>query len=300
MSQGLFVDRRQRSVRICMTTHIPIYLANDFIAEKQSNGQGYYLQMQADAELTGFLKYLAAESGKIIRPYFRSKISVEQKADNSPVTIADRKTEERLRDLIMKQFPGHGIIGEEFGETNPGAEYRWVLDPIDGTKSFISGALSFGTLIALVHNGQSIIGAFNQPILNELLIGDGSTTRLNDSIVKVRQCESLSDAVLLTTDHLHFERYQRREPFEELIRKVKMYRNWGDCYGYYLLSTGFADVMIDPIMNLWDTAALVPIVRGADGTITDYHGSDPMKGGSIVAAVPGIHAEVILILNSGK
>lgn len=251
-------------------------------------------------ELNPFLKILADESGKIIRSYFRSVIDIENKSDFSPVTIADKKAEEKIRELIIKEFPDHGIIGEEFGDYKMDSEYIWVIDPIDGTKSFISGALSFGTLIALLKNGKPIIGVINHPILNEFLIGDNENCFLNDKKVKVKKCSQLSEATLLTTDHLNVIKYQNKYGFEKLINQVKLYRNWGDCYGYYLLATGFADIMIDPIMSVWDSMALIPIIKGAGGTITDYQGNDAVKGNSIVAAVPELHSMVINILNGNK
>jgi len=248
-------------------------------------------------ELKKFSKYLADESGKIIRNYFRTNISVDSKTDESPVTIADKKAEEKMRELIMKEFPQHGIIGEEFGTHNEHAEYKWILDPIDGTKSFISGTITFGTLIALTKNNEPILGVINQPILNEFLIGDNNSCELNGVNTEVRNCASLSQATLLTTDHLNIEKYQNAKKFDALIRRVKLYRNWGDCYGYYLVATGYADIMIDPIMNIWDSSAVIPIIRGAKGTITDYHGSDAAKGDSIIAASPEIHKEIISMLN---
>ena len=248
-------------------------------------------------ELTPFLKLLADNSSEIIRIYFRSPISVENKKDLSPVTIADKRTEELMRELIMKEFPDHGIIGEEFGNVNENAEYVWVLDPIDGTKSFISGALSFGTLIALLKNGKPIIGVINHPVLNEFLVGDNNVTKLNDQIVKVKKNNNLSYALLLTTDHFNIGKYQDQKKFDKLAQAVRLYRNWGDCYGYYLLATGFADIMIDPVMSIWDSMALIPIINGAGGVITDYQGKDAVKGSSIVATVPELHTEVINILN---
>lgn len=248
-------------------------------------------------EYKNFSKKLAEVSAAIIRQYFRTRISVESKDDNSPVTIADKKAEEVMRELILKHYPAHGIFGEEFGVTNLGAEYTWVLDPIDGTKSFICGAYSFGTLIALLKNGVPIIGVYNHPILNDFLIGDNVETKINGNKTFVRNCTELSKAVLLTTDHLNIEKYQNVDKFNQLIKKVKLYRNWGDCYGYYLLATGFADIMIDPIMSPWDLLPLIPIIRGAGGIITDYKGNDPIKGNSIVAASAEIHSEIISLLN---
>ena len=243
------------------------------------------------------IEEMAEKSGNVIRSYFRKNITIDQKSDESPVTIADRTAEQIMREILRKNFPDHGVIGEEYGTENPDAEYVWIFDPIDGTKSFIHGAMEFGTLIAVKHGGEVILGAFNQPIMRELVIGDGLTTRCNGELVKMRPCASLSQASLLTTDHLNIEKYQDIKKFENLIHKVKLYRNWGDCFGYYLLATGFADIMIDPIMNIWDSAAIIPIIRGAGGIVTDYHGNDPVTGESIVAAAKEIHAEVIKVLN---
>ena len=253
--------------------------------------------MENRIEFQNFAKHLSDISGAVIKKYFRSEISVDQKEDNSPVTIADKKAEELMREAILKEYPDHGIIGEEFDDHEGKSEFKWVLDPIDGTKSFICGSVNFGTLIALLKNGEPIFGTFNQPILNEFLLGDNKTAFLNGSIVSVRNCDKLSDAVLLTTDHLNVEKYQNAKKFDSLIHKVKLYRGWGDCYGYYLLCTGFADIMIDPIMSFWDIAAIVPIVKGAGGMITDYHGNDPLKGTSIIAVSPQIHSQVIKELN---
>lgn len=254
--------------------------------------------MERDSnELAEFCLMLAVESGRIIKQYFRSELSIETKSDSSPVTIADKKAEELMREMIMKHFPEHGIIGEEFGVLNPDAEYQWVLDPIDGTKSFICGSVTFGTLISVMKNGEPVLGVINQPVLGEFLIGDNEISLLNGTPVKVRGCKNLKEAVLLTTDHLNIARYQNKEKFDSLISSVKLYRNWGDCYGYYLLASGFADIMIDPVMSKWDLMALIPIIRGAGGVITDYHGKEPVKGNSIIATAGMIHEEVIKILN---
>ena len=244
-----------------------------------------------------FAKHLAEISGEIIKNYFRKQIKVDSKSDDSPVTIADKKAEEIMREEIIKQFPEHGILGEEFGEHSSSSEYKWILDPIDGTKSFICGAVTFGTLIALLKNDKPILGVINQPILKEFLLGDNISAELNGQKVKARSCNDFSQAVLLTTDYLDIKKYQNGSKFDELTSKVKLYRNWGDCFGYYLIATGFADIMVDPIMNIWDTMALIPIVNGAGGVITDYQGNDPAKGNSIIAASPEIHKKVIQILN---
>ncbi len=248
-------------------------------------------------ELKKFCKLLADESGKIIKQYYRTDYRVEIKSDETPVTIADKRSEELMREMIMKEFPDHGILGEEFGEYNPSSEYKWILDPIDGTKSFISGVPLFGTLIALIHNNEPIIGVINHPVLGECLIGDNIATELNDIKVTVRKCDDLSSALLLASDHLIVDKYRPKTGFDNLLSRVKLYRTWGDCYGYSLLASGFADIMIDPIMSKWDLAALIPVVKGAGGIITDYYGNNPMEGNSIVASNTKLHGQVLTILN---
>lgn len=249
-------------------------------------------------EFKKFACLLADESGKIIRQYFRNSFSIDKKSDDSPVTIADKKSEEIMRELILKEFPEHGIVGEEGGEYKPEAEYKWVLDPIDGTLSFVCGSYLFGTLIALVKNGEPVLGAIHQPILNELLIGDNRETTFNGQVVKVRPCSELAHSVMLTTDPYLIQQYQNLEAFEKLRKRVKVYRGIGDCYGYLLLAIGSVDIMIDPIMNPWDIMALIPVVRGAGGTITDYHGGNPTTGTSIIATGGEVHNQVVALLNS--
>lgn len=253
--------------------------------------------MSEQDEFRKFAKHLADISANVIIPYFRTRIKIEKKRDQSPVTIADKKAEDIMRKEIEKEFPDHGIVGEEFGNYKEDAEYKWVLDPIDGTKSFISGIAIFGTLIALMKNGKPVLGVINQPIINEFLIGDGKNSDLNGVSVKARNCEDLSEALLLTSDHLMIEKYQSRDKFDSLTHKVRLYRTWGDCFGYYLLATGFADIIIDPIMSDWDKMALIPIIQGAGGIISDYQGNDPVTGNSIIATVKQLHSKVIEILN---
>jgi len=250
------------------------------------------------AALTAFIRELADESGALIRRYFRSPgLTVDVKPDQTPVTDADRGAEELLRKRIHARFPDHGIMAEELGSERVDAEWVWVLDPIDGTKSFVSGVPLFGTLIGLLHRGQPVLGAIHQPIQRELLIGDGTATTLNDRRVRVRPTARLADAVLLASDTTTAAQYQNAAGWNRLVAGARWLRTWGDCYGYLLVATGQADVMTDPIMNPWDLLPLVPIVRGAGGVITDWQGNDPVRGTSSVAASPLLHAEVIATLN---
>ncbi|MEY4940176.1 MAG: hypothetical protein RIQ93_1911 [Verrucomicrobiota bacterium] len=252
-----------------------------------------------DSRYRTLLTELAAESGAFIRPLFGQRnLAVEAKADQSPVTAADRGAEQLMRKMITQRFPDHGIIGEEFGSERADAEFVWVLDPIDGTKSFITGVPLWGTLIALLHDGQPILGCIHQPVLNQLMIGDGVTTTLNGARVQTRDCARLHDATLLTSDSLNLARHQNAAGCERLTSEVKLYRTWGDCYGYLLVASGQADICVDPIMNAWDIAALVPIIRGAGGVITDWRGGPAYPADSTVAASPKLHAQVIARLNA--
>ena len=250
------------------------------------------------AGLKPFVRELAAESGALIRRYFRSSgLRVDIKDDATPVTDADRGAEELLRKRILARFPDHGIIAEELGTERGDAEWVWVLDPIDGTKSFVSGVPLFGTLIALLHDGQPVLGAIHQPILDELCLGDGTTTTLNDRPVRVRTTTRLRDAVVLASDTTTAARHQSAAGWERLVASARWVRTWGDCYGYLLVATGQADVMTDPIMSPWDLLALIPVIRGAGGVITDWQGGDPVRATSIVAACPELHPQVIACLN---
>ncbi|MGH7995932.1 MAG: histidinol-phosphatase [Opitutaceae bacterium] len=245
-----------------------------------------------------FIRELAERSGEFIRPYFgAADLAVEIKADRTPVTAADRGAEKLMREMIERKYPEHGVIGEEFGSQNPGAEFVWVLDPIDGTKAFASACPLFGTMIALLHEGRPALGAIHQPILRQFLVGDGSTAALNDRAVRVRPCARVEEATLLTTSFFSPARHRNGPAFEALARRARIARTWGDCYGYLLVGAGWADAMMDPIMNPWDIPALIPIVRGAGGVITDWHGQDPVKSDSTVAAGPGLHAQIIAALN---
>ncbi len=247
-------------------------------------------------EFNDFAKLLAEKSGEIIKKYHRTKVTIESKKDESPVTVADKAAEEVMRELIMKEFPEHGIIGEEFGKHNVAAEYQWVLDPIDGTKSFITGTVNFGTLIALLKNNEPVFGVINQPVLNDFMIGDGTVTTLNNEVVTMRELKNVNEATMLTSCYKDIGKYHDGSKFDKLMQQVKIFRTWGDAYGYSLLAAGFADIMVDAVMSLWDLAAIIPVIRGAGGIITDYYGEDPMTGNSILAANPDLHKQALALI----
>ncbi len=246
-----------------------------------------------------FTAELAADSGNFIKPLFwQPSIKVQTKSDQSPVTVVDRGAEELLRGMINKRYPQHGIVGEELGTERGDAEFVWVLDPIDGTKAFITGVPLWGTLIALLHHGQPILGCINQPVIGQLVMGDGVTTTFNGRAARCRPTTRVEDSTLLTSDIFNPAKYQDGVAYETLARRAKLVRTWGDCYGYLLLATGWADICVDPIMNPWDIAALVPIIRGAGGVITNWQGGAAYPAESTIACgTPALHAEVLAGLN---
>ena len=239
-----------------------------------------------------FLADLTAASGPILRRHFWSPdLAVEQKSDRTPVTEADRGAEEAMRRLINARFPTHGIVAEELGPERADAEWVWVLDPIDGTKSFIHGVPLFGTLIGLLHEGKPVLGAIHQPILNLLCVGDGQSCQLNGAPVRVRQTRSLAEATLLTTSATNdLVQLHSPEARQRLLNAAGLVRTWGDCFGYLLVATGRADVMCDGVShNAWDVLPLVPIIRGAGGVISDWQGGEVGDQKSCIAANPRLH-----------
>ena len=244
-----------------------------------------------------FLKLMTSNAGQIIKKHFRSNLTIELKIDQSPVTIVDKEVELMLRSMIQGYYPDHGIIAEEFDDYQPNADYVWILDPIDGTTSFICGSVNFGTLIALTYKKKPVLGVFYHPILDQFMIGDGTVTKLNDEIVTVPKTTNLNQARLLTTNVFNIKKYQNIKNFENLVNQVGYFRGIGDCYGYYLLASGFAEIMIDPVLSIWDMAAIIPIIQGAGGIITDFKGGDPFQNNNLIACSPNLHKDVINILN---
>lgn len=217
----------------------------------------------------------ADAAGAIIRPYFRGPLAVEAKGDASPVTIADRDAEQALRDLILARFPNHGVMGEEHGTVNPDAEFLWVLDPIDGTRAFVTGRPLFGTLIGLLHRGVPLLGIIDQPVTGERWIGlAGAPTRFRGpfgGVAGCRPCPSLAEAELSCTSPDIFTP-ETAPRFARLKAAAKRVTWGGDCYAYGLLALGLVDVVVDDTMKPWDWAALVPVIEGAGGRVTDWSG----------------------------
>jgi histidinol-phosphatase len=236
---------------------------------------------QSLTDLLDFAVDAAWQAGKITLEYFQTNIDVNRKADLSPVTIADRRTEERLRELIQKHFPDHGILGEEFGEVKGTSNYRWIIDPIDGTNSYIQGVGFYGVLLGLENGPDSVLGVANFPALNEMVYAaKGEGCRWNGRRAKVSQIATLGEALLLATDVRAIYQYGRGPAYEQLTAATRMQRTWGDCYGHILVATGRAEIMLDPILSLWDCAALLPILEEAGGTFTDWSGKATIHGGN--------------------
>jgi len=250
--------------------------------------------------LLAFAGRLAEASGAILRRYFRSGVAVIDKADLSPVTIADREAEQAIRRLIAEQHPDHGVIGEEYGADRPDAEHVWVLDPIDGTKSFITGRPLFGTLIALCRGGRPILGVVDHPALNERWVGAaGHPTRHNGTVVRARGCLSLDRAALFASSPHMFEDGHGEAGFTRVRRRVKLVQYGSDCYHYGLVASGHGDLAIEAQMGIHDYLAAVPVIEGAGGRVTDWQGNrlTLASGDRVLAAGdPSLHASVLVLL----
>jgi myo-inositol-1(or 4)-monophosphatase len=251
-----------------------------------------------------FVERLADASGEAILPFFRTSLAAEDKAHGGafdPVTEADRAAEIAMRRLIERTFPGHGIIGEEFGNVREDAEYVWVLDPIDGTKSFICGLPLWGTLIGLEHRGRPCYGLMHQPFTRERFSGDGEAAYWRGPArrhaeptwkpqpaeerrkLKTRDCAGLSEATLMTTSPKLIDE-ALRDAFYRVENETRLSRYGGDCYAYCALAAGHVDLVIETNLNPYDIVALIPIVEGAGGIVTSWDGGSAAQGGAIVAA----------------
>lgn len=247
-------------------------------------------------QFIAFAHLLADASGRIIRPYFEQELQVEAKADNSPVTRADREAEEAMRGLIEQHYPDHAIFGEEGGQKKTISQYTWVLDPIDGTRAFIAHRKEWGTLIALCDDGIPILGLLNQPATDERWLGAaGQVTQLNGVPIATRPCASLGEAELSTTSASYFTTQQAGKVVT-LAQAVKHTVKDGDCYAYGLLARGARDIVLDAGMKPYDILALAPIVNGAGGKITAWNGAPlhlhGFDGTAIATGDAALHAAV--------
>jgi inositol-phosphate phosphatase/L-galactose 1-phosphate phosphatase/histidinol-phosphatase len=250
-------------------------------------------------DMITFANSLAEASGAVIRRRFRQRINVEIKPDNSPVSDCDKETEGELRRLIGAAFPQHGVIGEEYGADRPEAEFVWVLDPIDGTKSFITGRPLFGTLIALCRQGKPILGVIDHPAIGERWTGAaGQPTRFNGAPVHVRACSGIEAAAMFGSSP-HSKTPSNEIAFDRVRRAARQVLYSSDCYAYGLIACGFADLCIEFGLGIHDFLAVTPVIEGAGGIITDWQGA-PLtihSGGNIVAAGDrGVHRTAMELL----
>lgn len=244
---------------------------------------------------------LARLTGKIALGHYRSHLDVETKQDGSPVTIADRAAEAAARDWVRKHFPNDGLLGEEFGAERPDARRRWIIDPIDGTKSFVRGSPLWGSLVALCEGETVLVGAAFFPAVDEFVVAaPGQGCWWNGSLCAVSTLDSLDTAAVLTTDERFRDQPSKRAGWQRVSNAASVSRTWGDCFGYLLVATGRAEVMVDPVMNPWDAAALQPIITEAGGVFTDWSGRETAFGGSSVATNKALATTVRALLSESN
>lgn len=243
----------------------------------------------------------AWQAGRVTLAHFQTGLAAERKADNTPVTIADRAAEQLLRQLITARWPDHALIGEEYGhaagQTDSG--YTWIIDPIDGTKSFVSGVPLYAVLLALVKDDVPLLGVMNFPGLNEMVYAARNRGCFwNGRPSRVSAVDSLADAVMLCSDLNTFASFGRQPAFERLIAATYIQRTWGDAYGYALVATGRAEIMVDPVMAVWDCGPLQVILEEAGGVFTDWKGTPTIFGGEAVATNGALHEQVMALLGN--
>ena len=251
-------------------------------------------------EYLNFANKLADSASKTSMQYFRTMLDIDNKSDESPVTIADKNTELNIRSMIEKEYPDHGILGEEFDSINPDAEFIWVIDPIDGTRSFIAGHKDFGNLIALTQNKKPIIGIINCPAHNERWVGvKNQNSTLNENPSKSSNVTNIEDAYLFTSG-LYFEEPHLRNGVEKINNKVRYFRYGGDCYMYGMLASGLIDIVIEDTLKTHDYMALVNVIEGSGGVITDKLGNEistDSQGSVVASANQELHSKLISLIN---
>jgi len=257
-------------------------------------------------DFEAFVHQLADVSGQAILPFFRTAIGIEDKSRGTnfdPVTAADRAAEQAMRTLIKGAFPQHGVKGEEYDDDQPDAEFVWMLDPIDGTKSFIAGLPAWGTLIGLSRNGRPVYGMMHQPFVRERFYGDGAVARYRgpagERALRVRPCGGLGEALMITTSPRLMNEADRAR-FEAVENEVQLSRYGGDCYAYCMVAAGHVDLVIETNLHDHDIVPLIPVIEGAGGIVTDWEGNPVLGGGRVVVAGdPRVHAAALEVLAKG-
>lgn len=241
----------------------------------------------------------AWQAGRITLGYFQTGVAAERKADNTPITIADRQAEQKLRELIGRYWPDHGIIGEEFGHQAGPSGLTWILDPIDGTKSFVHGVPLYANLIALTNGETSLLGVAHFPALGETVYAArGEGCYWNGRRARVSSVSQLEDATLLTSDLNSFAPYGKAEAWQRLVDATYIQRTWGDAYGYALVATGRAEIMVDPVMEIWDCGPLQVIVEEAGGTFTDWQGTPTIYAREAIATNGALFEAVMQLIRA--
>ncbi len=245
-----------------------------------------------------FVQELQERAGQIVKSFYGQPLAVERKADDSPVTRADRETEEALRAMIEARYPTHSIYGEEYGEKRGSSGWRWILDPIDGTKSFVLQTPLFGSLVALERDGIPVLGSIHFPLLGRLLIGGAETgTYLNGVACHVSSTSDLAQATMIITDPRDLLPQPGHELVIALASQVRLVRGFGDCYGYFLVASGLADLMVEPKnLQYYDIAPMPPLLAGAGGVFSAFDGTLNFSLGQGLAANRRLHAEILSIV----
>ena len=250
------------------------------------------------ADILALAEKLALRAGDHTLEYFGGVVDAESKGDGTPVTKADREAEILIRDAVLERYPDHGILGEEFGEVNPGAHTRWILDPIDGTRSFSRGVPLYGVMIGVESGGEPIVGVVHFPALGETVAaGLGLGCKWNGTPCHVSDVEKVDDSLLLITDAERVLSHPETPGWRELQRRCAFSRTWGDCYGHILVATGRAEAMVDPILSPWDAAPLLTILTEAGGRFTSLDRQASIHAGSGVSSNGHVHEEVLAALS---
>jgi histidinol-phosphatase len=260
------------------------------------------------SECLDFALQAARRAGEIIMPYYQGDVGVEIKGDGTPVTLADRGAEQELRRLICERFPADGVLGEEFGEQPGTSGRRWILDPIDGTKAFVRSVPLFGVLIGMEENGEAVLGVTLMPALDEFVyaarglgcwwLPSGRKPGSPPKRARVSELAPLADGLLLLNSYEYFVKGKRNAAHDRLLQSARQQRGWGDCYGHILVATGRAEACVDPMMNPWDNAPLLPILQEAGGTFTDWQGRATIHGGDGISTNGKVFDEVMEVVRS--
>lgn len=248
-------------------------------------------------DLFKFAREVAKRGGDHTLNHFKKELDIIRKADDSPVTVADRETETIMRSMIRGKYPDHGILGEEFGRVNPDSSVQWILDPIDGTKSFIHGIPLYTTLIGVLVENKPVVGIIYAPAMDEMCeAGIGLGCHLNGKPCSVRETGDMDEATFLTSELQSIFEGQSVSLFNDLVHKTRLHRTWGDAYGHMMVATGRADIMFDPVLEIWDAAPLLTILKEAGGAFFDLQGNERIDTGSGISCGPGLSNELLAIV----